>query len=423
MELPHMLGLRQRFDASEITDIAGKIREEFSGFFKNRQVTKGRSVAVALSSRGIANYSLIVKAAVQCLKQADFEPFLVPAMGSHGAATAEGQQRVLEDYGITEKFIGAPIRSSLEVQQIGETLDHIPILVDKLAWKADYIVPINRIKSHTEFDHGFESGLLKMLTIGLGKERGARLYHKAFMVYGYPRVIQSVARFMIQSGKVLCGLGIVENGYARTAGLAVLSPDEMEQREKSLLKEAKRLAPKLPFDEADILVIDEMGKDISGSGVDTKVVGRILMPLISQEPERPKIKRIVICDLTEKTRGNADGVGIADYVSRRLVDKIDFHALYVNAAAGAEPEHAKIPVTLENDREALKAALDSVGLIALDQLKLMRIRNTLQLENVLVSAAYSREIEERDDLEITIPAHPLIFKSDGNLAPLDAQKT
>lgn len=415
MNFPPMIRLRNKFDASVPVDIEREIISGFRKLVRAKTVKAGASVAVGCSSRGIANYPAIVKATVGCLKDAGLIPFLFPAMGSHGAATAAGQKKVLENYGISENYIGAPIRSSLDTVQIGETEDGVPVLIDKMASEADYIVLINRITSHTEFEHEFESGLLKMMAIGMGKEKGATLYHKAFMVYGYPRVILCAARKVVQTGRILCGVGIVEDGYARTARLEVLSAEEIIHKEKMLLKEAKKLAPGLPFEDVDVLVVDEMGKDISGSGLDTKVVGRILMPLIAEEPEIPRVKRLVVCDLTQKTEGNADGIGIADFVTRRLVDKIDFRALYVNALAGGEPEHAKIPLTLANDREALQAAIDSVGLIQNDELKIIRIRNTRKLSVVDVSMAYQPEISKRSDLEIISGPQPFRFDTNNNL--------
>jgi hypothetical protein len=340
-------------------------------------------------------------------------------MGSHGAATAEGQKRVLEAYGITESFIGAPIRSSLDTVQIGETEDHLPVFVDKIASEADYIALINRIKPHTDFEHEFESGLLKMMAIGLGKEKGASIYHRAIMTYGYPRVVLSVARQVLDTGKIICGVGIVENGYAQTARIRVLGADEIITEEKVLLEEARRLAPALPFEDVDVLIIDEMGKDISGTGFDTKVVGRVLMPLITKEPETPRVKRIVVCDLTSKSQGNADGIGIADFVTRNLVDRIDFDALHVNALAGGEPERAKIPMTLKDPRKAIQSAMESVGLIPVNELKLIRIKNTLKLDVIEVSSAYREEIAERTDLETLSDARAMRFDRDGNLPPIE----
>jgi hypothetical protein len=414
-----MIRIRQRFEAPVVGDITGEIERQIEALQLEHEVTPGQSVAVACSSRGIANYVEVVSAVVAGLKRLGLDPFLMPAMGSHGSATAEGQKRVLEVYGLTAGRVGAPIRSSLDVDPIGETPDGVPVCIDRHALRADHIVLINRIRQHTEFDHEIESGLMKMLGIGLGKEEGATLYHKAIMVYGYPRVITTVARTVLQTGKILFGVGLVENGLAQTAHIAVTAADTLETKEKEALKLAKKLAPRLPFEEADVLIIDEMGKDISGTGFDTKVVGRILMPLLAEEPASPRIKRIVVCDLTDKTAGNADGIGIADFCTRRLVDKIDFPTLHANALAGAEPEHARIPLTLDTDRDAIQAAIDSVGLIPAEELKVIRIRDTMQLELMQVSSAYLDAARQSEHLEILGAPEPLAIDQEGNLRPLD----
>jgi hypothetical protein len=417
MNFPKMLRVGQKFEAPAIDDIPGEIGLQVSRLGLEKRVRPGQTVAVACSSRGIANYNTSVEATVNSLQQRGLEPFIVPAMGSHGAATAEGQKRVLEHYGVSEERIGVPIRSSLEVAQVGETEDGIPVFLDKLASEADYVVPINRIKSHTDFEYEVESGLMKLMAIGLGKQKGAATYHRAILSYGYPQVILTVARRVLQSRKILFGVGIVENGYGQTARIGVLRPEELEQREKELLKEAKRLEARLPFEEADILIIDEMGKDISGTGFDTKVVGRIHLPLVTREPEVPRVKRIVVRDLSENSEGNAVGVGIADFVTRRLVDKIDLDALYMNAISGASPEQAKIPVTLKDDREALEVAIESIGLIPPEKVKIIRVKSTKHLGEVDVSRAYEQELSDRDDLEIISEARPMAFDQDGCLEP------
>jgi hypothetical protein len=419
MAMPRMIRIRQRFEAPVVDDVGGEIERQIEALQLASQVTPGQSVAVACSSRGIANYAEVASSVVAGLKRLGLDPFLVPAMGSHGAASAEGQQRVLEAYGLTADRVGAPIRSSLDVDRIGETPDGVPVCIDRHAHRADHIVLINRVKQHTEFEHEIESGLMKMLGIGLGKAEGAALYHKAIMVYGYPRVITTVAHTVLETGKILFGVGLVENGFAQTAQIAVTAADTLEVTEKKALKLAKKLAPRLPFEEADVLIIDEMGKDISGAGFDTKVVGRILMPLLAEEPTSPRIKRIVVCDLTDKTAGNADGIGIADFCTRRLVDKIDFAALHANALAGAEPEHARIPLTLDTDRCAIEAAIDSVGLIPAEELKVIRIRNTMQLDRMQVSSAYLDAARRSEHLEILGPPEPLAVDEEGNLRPLE----
>jgi hypothetical protein len=410
-----MTRIRQRLEKMVVNDIAGEISSQMNLIDLKDKITPGDSVAVACSSRGIANYSKIVSAAVDNLKQLGLNPFLIPAMGSHGAATGAGQKQVLERYGLTKEKVGAPIRSDLDVDYIAETPEGIPVCIDRHANQADHIVLINRIKQHTEFDHDIESGLMKMMAIGLGKEAGARRYHQGIMVYGYPRVIVSAARQVLQTGKVLLGIGLVENGFGQTGYITVTDAARLEEREKAALKIAKHLAPRLPFEDVDVLIIDEMGKDISGTGFDTKVVGRILMPLVAEEPASPRVKRIVVCDLTAVTAGNADGIGLADFTTRQLVDKIDLSALYVNALAGAEPEHAKIPLTLPSAREAIQAAIDSVGLIPREKLKVMRIKNTMALEHVDISSAYLESLQENPNIEVVSKKRAMAFDANGNL--------
>jgi hypothetical protein len=413
-----MIRVRQRFPDPILGNIPGEINAQLVKLNLGKTVEKGPTVAVACSSRGIANYGSIVKAVISFLKQIGLEPFIVPAMGSHGAATAAGQKRVLEHLGINEKEVEAPIRSSLEVVKIGESEDHIPVYLDKLASEADHIVLINRIKKHTEFDHEFESGLLKMMAIGLGKQKGAATYHEAMLTHGYPEVILTVARKVMHRVPILFGVGVVENGYGQTAAIGsigICPGHKIEDMEKELFKSAKAYAPSLPFDEADIIIIDEMGKDISGTGFDTKVVGRIGLPLVTDEPQSPKIKRIVVCDLTEGSEGNAVGVGIADIITQRLLDKIDMAALNINSVTGVCPEMGKIPLTLKNDREAIEIAIKCVGLIPIEQLKIMRIKNTSVLSEVDVSAAYEEELSNRKDLEIAIPKRAMVFDKEDNL--------
>jgi hypothetical protein len=330
---------------------------------------------------------------------------------------------VLEHLGIVEEDVGVPIRSSLETVQIGETEDHIPVYLDKLASEADHIVLINRIKHHTDFEHEFESGLLKMMALGLGKQEGAATYHEAMLTVGYPSVILAVAHNVMQHANLLFGVGAVENGYGQTARIGVGRKEDVEEMEKELLTSAKAYAPALPFDEADIIFIDEMGKEISGTGFDTKVVGRIGLPLVTAEPERPKIKRIVVGDLTKGSEGNAVGVGIADIITRRLLDKIDMDALNMNTITGASPEMGKIPLTARNDHEAIEIAIKCVGRIPREELKIMRIKNTSLLSEVEISQAYEDEISTRDDLEMVIPKREMDFDAANNLKPFIMMKT
>jgi len=416
-KLPRMMRVRQTFDRTVLEDVGGHIRDRIGALAPRLDVKAGQTVAIACSSRGLSNYPIIVKTVVSALKQNGLQPFIIPAMGSHGAATAEGQKRVLEHLGIYETEVGASIKSSLEVVKIGETEDRLTVFLDKLAAEADHMVLINRIKKHTEFDHEFESGLIKMMAIGLGKQKGAATYHEAMLTYGYPHVLLTVARKVMEHTNLLFGVGSVENGYGQTAAVGVCPQEKIEEMEIELFKSAKAYAPGLPFDEADIIVIDEMGKDISGTGFDTKVVGRIGLPLVTADPESPSIKRIVVCDLTAGSEGNAVGVGIADVITQRLLDKIDMDALNINTITGVCPEMGKIPLTMKNDKEAIEIAIKCVGLIPMNNLKIIRIKNTSVLSEVEVSEAYEEELASRADLEVIIEKRDMNFDSDGNLLP------
>jgi hypothetical protein len=412
-----MIRIRQLFDTSALESISQEIGSQIAKLGLEKKVRRGQSVAVACSSRGIANYSTIVEATVRSLQHLGLDPFIIPAMGSHGAATAEGQARVLEHAGISEEAMGVPIRSSLDIVQIGETEDHIPVWLDKVASEADHIVPVNRIKSHTNFESEIESGLMKMMAIGLGKQKGAAWYHQAFVNYGYPRIILTVARKMLESGRILFGVGTVDNARLQTARIGVLGPEELEEGEKALLREAKRLEPRLPFDDVDILFVDRMGKEISGAGMDTKVIGRIDLPLLEKDPETPRVKRIIVGDLSDRSEGNAIGLGLADFVTKRLVDSMDVEATYINAITGGGPEHARTPLIAKNDREALELAAGSIGLVAPEDLRIMRILSTKHLEEVDVSEAYRAQLRKRSDLEIIAEGKTLAFDPHSNLEP------
>jgi hypothetical protein len=423
MKLPRMIRVRQTFDNTTLENIDKEVRSQIENLRLEKVVKAGQTVAVACSSRGLSNYPTIVKAVISALKQVRLQPFIIPAMGSHGAATARGQKRVLEHLGIYETEVGAPIKSSLEVLRIGATGDQIPVYLDKLAAEADHIVLINRVKKHTEFDHEFESGLIKMMGIGLGKQEGAATYHEAMLTYGYPHVLLTVAHQVMQHSNLLFGVGSVENGYGQTAAIGVCPREKIEEMEKELLKSAKIFAPRLPFEEADIIIIDEMGKDISGTGFDTKVVGRIGLPLVTDDPESPSIKRIVVCDLTEGSEGNAVGVGVADVITQRLLDKIDMEALNINTITGVCPEMGKIPLTMKNDKEAIEIAIKCVGLIPSHKLNIIRIKNTSVLSEVEVSEAYEAELASRTDLEVMTEKRAMTFDAGGNLEPFFAQKS
>lgn len=416
MEYPNMIRVRQKFGGPVIEDIEGEIAAQVRRVGAAARIRPGDSVAIGVGSRGINNLRRIVAALVRELRELGAEPFIVPAMGSHGGATAEGQIDVLRHYGVTEEGVGAPIRSSMEVIEVGRSPEGIAAFVDRNAAGANHIVAVNRIKSHTEFEGRIESGLIKMLCIGLGKHRGAQHYHQAGVNFGFEHALLTGSRIVREKCPVLFGLAIVENGYDQTAVLRALRPEEFEPGEEELLILAKEWMPKLPFKRADLLIVDQIGKNISGTGMDTKVIGRIMSPY-SPEPQWPKLTRIVVLDLTDETEGNAVGLGLADFTTRRVVDKFSRAYTYVNCNTAQTPAKGRIPIHYETDRQALDEALQTIGLVEPARARVIRILNTLHLEEVDISESFLPEIEGRPDLEIIGRPEPLSFDEQGNLRP------
>jgi lactate racemase-like protein len=412
---PRMVRVRQRVEALAVTDVRTAVRDELARIGITRDVRRGESIAITAGSRGIVDIVPVLQTVVAVLREAGADPFLVPAMGSHGGATAEGQVKVLATYGITEASIGAPIRSAMEVVQVGTTDEGIPAYVDRLAAAADRIVVVARIKPHTDFDGSIGSGFLKMLAIGLAKEIGASTCHRAVVHHGFERVLRSVAHVVLAQARIACGLAIVENAAEGTAILEAVKPGEMETREEALHALATRLMLRLPVDPIDLLIVDEIGKNVSGLGMDTNVVGRKPM---GDGAGAPHIRRIFVRDLTPETHGNALGVGLADFATSRLVRAIDYRATVVNALAAAHPEAAVIPVHFESDREVIDAALATVGLTPPEQTRVVRIRNTLRLRELEVSEACAAEMTGRAGLDVVSAPEALAFDPAGNLEPL-----
>lgn len=412
---PRFFRVRQTFERPQVRDIAAEVERQLAALKLSARVGAGQSVAVTVGSRGIANIHRITKGVVDHLKGLGAKPFLVPAMGSHGGATAEGQRAVLEHYGVTEEFCGCPIRSSMETVVVCQAAQGFPIHFDRHAYEADHVVVCGRIKPHTSFTGTIESGLMKMLLIGLGKHAGAKVYHQAIFDYSFDEIVRSVAAEVIQKCRVVAGLGIVENAYDETALLAGVLPEQIEPREKELLALAKAWMPRLPFGRADVLLIDRMGKNISGTGIDTNVVGRKHNDNAAVEGETPRVRRIVARSLTPESAGNAIGVGIADFCTRRLADAIDAHSTRTNALTSGHLGAAKLPLVYATDREILDAALPTIGLTAPRDARVLWIRDTLDLAEVECSAAYLEEAERREDLEVLTEPRALTFDVTGNL--------
>ena len=416
MGFPKVVRVRQRFRATRVADIPARVAREV-GRLDLSGLKPGDSVAITAGSRGVANIATIIRSLAEELKKRRALPFIVPAMGSHGGGTAEGQRGVLAHYGITEAAMGVPIRATMETLPIGETPEGTPVVLDRNALEADHIAVVNRIKPHTDFDAEIESGLTKMLAIGLGKHRGAIRYHRANNRYGYYRVLTRVAEVVRKRCSILLGLGIVENGYDQTGVIEAMTSDGLFEGEKRLLKVAKSWLARIPFDRGDVLVVDEMGKNVSGTGMDTNVIGRRAG---SGQPfaGSPSFSRIVVRDLTPESYGNAIGVGMADVVTRRLVDKIDTRPTYVNAVTSTNLESVRIPVTMDSDREALETAISTSSAPSGEDCRMIWIRNTLKLDRFVASEALLDEVEGNGDLQVVERLGDLDFDAQGNLKDL-----
>ena len=392
-----MAKARQIFNQPTVEDVPGAIRAQLKGKKLSERVKPGQRIAVTAGSRGIANIALILRTVVEELKAVGVEPFIVPAMGSHGGSTPEGQVELLNGMGITEESVGAPFVSSMEVHKIGELDDGVEIFLSKTAIDADGIFPVGRIKPHTDFKGEIESGLLKMLAIGLGNQKGAEMIHW-HRYDGYHRILPEAGKLIIEKTNVVMGLAVMENAYHGTASVHVLRPDEFYDREKELLETAKEMLPRLPFKDVDVLVVDEIGKNISGVGMDTNVTGRFWMEN-EHDPRAARVKKIAVLDLTHETHGNAIGLGLADVTTRRAFDKIDHHQTYVNCLTQGSGETGKIPPFLPNDRDAIATAIRISGPVNPRDARVIRIKNTQELETVYISEALVEELENNHELQ------------------------
>ena len=416
MALPKMTRIQQKFEAPVLTDLPAAIHTELDRINAATIVKPGETVAITAGSRGVANVDVAVKATVDYLKGLGAKPFVVPAMGSHGGATAEGQRIVLEHYGITEETVGAPVKATMDVVELGKTADGLPVFFDRYAAEADHVVPLNRIKAHTDFNGSIESGLMKMMVIGLGKQQGANLYHRAFFQYSFEHVIRAVGGFILNTGKIAFGLGLIENAHEDTAKAIAIPAAQLLQSERELLVEAKSLMGRLPFDELDLLIVDWTGKNISGTGMDTNVIGR-MMQNFEPEPAKPAILRIFVRDLTEESDGNATGIGLADFTTTRLVDKIDRHSTYMNGITALGPQKSKIPFYYDTDREAIEVALDTIGLTEPEDARVIRIESTLRLTELDISEVLLEDAQLHSRLAVIGETEPFEFDAAGNLLP------
>ena len=414
MAIPRMFRVKQALDGPAIGNVPNEVRDRIQRLGLLGTVGAGQSIAITAGSRGITGIDKILWAVVQECKAIGLKPFIVPAMGSHAGATAEGQKHLLEHYGITRATMGCEIRSSMETVRIGE-VKGIPVFCDRNAWEADYIAVVARVKPHTDFDNEIESGLFKMMSIGLGKREGAEHYHRAGHEHGYADVFPTVGKKVLDTARVLFGLAVVENGYGQTARLEAVVKDDFYETEKALLVEAKAWLGKLPFEAIDLLIVDEMGKNISGTGMDPNVIGR---ECIQKRPESPKIKQLYVRDLTPESDGNALGVGMADLISKRLFDRINLSTTSVNVITTGALGLARVPLYFASDREAIDIALGMIGLTAAESARVVRIKNTLHVTEMDLSEELVAEAQRHPRLTLTSSPVQMRFDIDGNLEPL-----
>lgn len=414
MLYPRMVKIRQQLDGSLVPDIALAVKTEFGKSRLSSEIKPGSKVAITAGSRGITDIVAIIASLVREVKSRGGDPFIVPAMGSHGGATAEGQLQILSDYGIKEDIVGCPIISSMEVVKVGETKSGIPVLLDRNARSSDHIIVLNRVKPHTEFHGQIESGLMKMIVIGLGKHEGTIIAHRSAVKYGYERTLTEIGLCAVEKAPIALGVAIIENGYGRTAQITAVEPENFLETEKKLLLVARDKTPKLPFNKFDVLIVDECGKDISGTGMDTKVLGRI-MNIYEEELNHPQITRVVLRTLTEKTHGNALGIGLADFVTKKVVDKIDYRATHINSVTAITPEKARLPIVCENDKEAVDFAIATAGPVDSESVKIVWINHTSRLDEMWISKGLLDEATEKENLRIIGNEHEMKFDDYGNL--------
>lgn len=410
--LPRMTRVRQNLPDDHLPDVAAAVREALRSGGLAHRVTPGQRVAITAGSRGIVDIATVVKTVAEELRAIGAEPFVVPAMGSHGGATVEGQRAILAEYGITEAEIGAPILATMDTVVVGTLDDGTPCYLDRNAHEADAIVVVGRVKAHTAFRSDIESGLCKMVAIGLGKQRGAETIHAR----GLKDTIPAVARVSLGTGKIALGLGLVENAYHKLHTVRATGPDGFHATDRDLLTLANSLLPRVPFDELDLLIVDELGKNISGSGMDYNIVG--MWRRIGGE-KRPFYKRIAVLNITHQSEGNGLGVGIADFTTRRLFDQLDLQKTYMNGLTAGALDAIRIPVVLASDRECLEVALKSAN--AGDAPRVVWIRNTLDLQEMLVSEALLDKVRATPTLAVEGAPDALAFAGDGTLSREDAR--
>lgn len=414
MIYPKIAEISQKLNETRVEDVPGAIAAEMKRVDLVDRIKPGARVAITAGSRGITDMVDSLRSVANEVKAVGAKPFIFPAMGSHGGATAEGQADMLCGLGVTEQSIGAPIVSSMDVVDLGTTEDGIPVVISRDAMESDGVIVVNRVKPHTEFKGRIESGLIKMMVIGAGKHQGAINAHSWAVRFGYEHTLLQMGLHVIKHAPITLGVGIVENGFGHAAKIAAVTPEDFVEEEARLLEMAKETCPHLPFDRLDILIVDESGKEISGTGMDTKVIGRI-MNIYEAPLDHPHITRIVLRDLTEKSHGNGLGVGLADFVTQRVAEKLNRDYTDVNCVTAVTPEKGRLPIVGKTDRMAVDYAFASAGPVTDKDVRLCWIRNTATLDRMFVSEALLDEVAARPRLEIVSGPMEMAFEGNGDL--------
>lgn len=412
VKIPKMIKVAQRFAAEAIDDVPARVLQELSHQRFKGRIKPGMRIAICAGSRGIHNYAPVIRHTVDFLKAQGVQPFIIPAMGSHGGANAAGQLEILEGYGITEAQMGCPIHSSMETLQIGTTLDgRFPVFIDKHAAQADGIILVNRIKPHTAFRGPYESGLMKMLAIGLSKQKGAEFCHSL----GFKHMAEMIPLFgkaIIHHANIVLGIAIVENAYDQTSHLVALTDQEIIDKEPALLDLAKSSMPRILIDQADLLIVDEIGKNISGDGMDPNISGTFAEPYASGGIQ---VQRVAVLDITQQSHGNTIGWGMADCSTKRAFDKFDPEMTYPNSLTCRVTQVSKMPMIFRNDRECIQGAIKTMSDVDYDNIRVIRIKNTLSLAEIEVSANLKEIVEGHEQMEILSEPFAMPFDAAGNL--------
>lgn len=409
VRLPNVYKVKQKFEKEKIDNVRGNLIKKLNA--KSWGIKKNQRIAITAGSRGISHYELLLKTIVDFVKSKGAIPFIVPAMGSHGGASAYGQEKMLKNLGIDKETMGCEIISSMEVVNIGYAHDNLPVYIDKNAYRADGIIIFNRVKMHTSFRGKYESGLIKMLSIGLGKRKGADAIHAERFEHMADNIL-ACAKVSLEKLNIIGGVCTIENGYDEVADIFVLDKNEILQKEPQILQKSKSLMPRIYLDDIDVLIVKEIGKNISGTGMDTNIIGRFHTKAASGGPD---ITKVGILDLSNESLGNANGVGLADFATKKLYNKINFDYTYLNALTSTEPNSIKLPMILDNDELVIKACAKTCGILDEKNIKVVIIENTKNLNELYMSKVAYDSVVEKNKVEIISNEKEISFDEEGNL--------